>query len=196
MPLHSLRLCLCLLLLSACAPRSMAAGVLMGVVSRADTKDPVASVRVTATSPSLPHAQFVLTDEAGQYRLAQLPPGTYVLRFEESAGQGHTREGLLLRSDRTMRVNTELPLAQAEAVLFSTAATGVGVNVGADFVRNIAVVRSCEAGESCSGRRFEGLDGCLPPTPPGQGSRLPSWAHPYAPLVRPTGEPQLVHCNG
>ena len=104
------------------------------------------------------------------------------------------RRGILVREERTVRVDVALaPVTEAPT---PAGPLGAGVHVGADFIRNFYVVRPCKGGREGHDLLLPRLDGCLPPTPPGQGSRRPSWSHPYAPLVRPTGEPQLVHCNG
>jgi Carboxypeptidase regulatory-like domain len=185
---------LLVLALSACAPR--ATSVLTGAVVWLPTNEPLSDVVVTATSPSLPDERIVMTDRAGQYWIPLLPPGTYALHFDPGVGAGVTRPGIQVRAERTVRINAALaPGTRAEAS-FPAASTTAGVHVGADFVRNIAVVRPCGRGRECHDLLRPRLDGCLPPTPPGQGSRRPSWSHPYAPLLRPTGEPQLVHCNG
>ena len=59
--------------------------VLTGNVVDAASKAPVADVVVTATSPSLQGEQVVVTDGTGLYRIPQLPPGTYTLRFEKES---------------------------------------------------------------------------------------------------------------
>ncbi len=42
------------------------------------------------------------------YRIPQLPPGIYTLRFEKEAFQPYSRADITLRLDRTIRVNVEL----------------------------------------------------------------------------------------
>jgi hypothetical protein len=64
---------------------------LTGTVVDAATKAPVADVVVTATSPSLQGEQVVVTDGSGLYRVPQLPPGTYSLRFEKETYRPYSR---------------------------------------------------------------------------------------------------------
>src|SRR5215207_3196976 len=143
-------------------------GVITGTVSDASTKQPVADVVVTATSPTVPGEQVVVTDAAGRYRIPQLPAGNYSLRFEKESFQPYSRSGIALRVDRTIRVNVEmLPTGiQQEIVVVGTnptidvGSTSTGVNVGADFVRNIAVVRP--TGKGGAARSFESLADIAP----------------------------------
>jgi len=59
--------------------------VIIGTVVSAENKKPVADVVVTATSPNLQGEQVVVTDAQGQYRIPQLPPGVYTLRFDKES---------------------------------------------------------------------------------------------------------------
>ena len=104
------RLILLLLLLATVArAQSGASSVLTGNVVDAATHAPVADVVVTATSPSLQGEQMVVTDATGLYRIPQLPPGTYTLRFEKETYRPFTRAGIDARAlDRTLRLNVEL----------------------------------------------------------------------------------------
>src|SRR3712207_641769 len=100
---HSLLLAL--LLSGSAAAQS---GTFTGTVSDASTKQPLADVVVTVSSPALSGDQVVVSDAAGQYLIPQLPPGTYSLLFEREGHQHYMRSGLQLRVDRTLRVNVEL----------------------------------------------------------------------------------------
>ena len=84
------------------------ASVLTGNVVDAATKAPVADVVVTATSPGLQGEQIVVTDSTGHYRIPQLPPGTYTLRFEKESYRPFSRTGIDVSPDRTFRLNVEL----------------------------------------------------------------------------------------
>ena len=81
---------------------------LIGNVVDASTKAPVADVVVTATSPSLQGEQVVVTDATGAYRVPQLPPGTYTLRFEKETFRPFSRTGIEVGADKTLRLNVEL----------------------------------------------------------------------------------------
>src|SRR5215813_4467272 len=100
---------LCLALLAGSgAWAQIGASVLTGNVVDAATKAPVGDVVVTATSPGLQGEQVVVTDATGLYRIPQLPPGTYTLRFEKETYRPFTRTGIDVASDRTLRLNVEL----------------------------------------------------------------------------------------
>ncbi|ATB37682.1 TonB-dependent receptor [Cystobacter fuscus] len=137
--------------------------VILGTVTDAATRQPVVDVVVTATSPNLQGEQTVVTDSQGQYRIPQLPPGVYALRFDREAYKPLSRESINLRLDYSVRVNVELlpeafgediaVVAQAPTVDIGSAATGV--NVSSDFLRNIAVVSP--SGKGAASRSFEAL---------------------------------------
>jgi len=138
--------------------------VLTGTVIDAATKQPVADVVVTATSPSLQGEQVVVTDATGLYRIPQLPAGAYTMRLEKEAYRPYSRGDINLRTDTTTRVNVEmLPEAikgeeivvVGRAPTVDVASTTTGVNVSSDFIRNIAVVRP--GGKGSAARSFESL---------------------------------------
>jgi hypothetical protein len=140
---------------------------IVGAVVTADTKRPVADVVVTATSPNLLGEQIVVTDAQGQYRIPQLPPGAYTLRFDKESFRPFSRSEIQLRLERTIRVNVELlpesltgerEIAAAPPTV-DIGSTSTGVNVDQDYVRRIAVNRpGAKAGAA---RSFEGLSGSV-----------------------------------
>jgi outer membrane receptor protein involved in Fe transport len=85
-----------------------ATSVLTGNVVDASTNAPVPDVVVTATSPSLQGEQVVVTDSTGLYRIPQLPPGSYTLRFDKETYQAYSRGGIEVAADRTLRLNVQL----------------------------------------------------------------------------------------
>ncbi len=70
-------------------------------------------VTVTATSPGLMGASTAVTDGNGNYRLINLPPGTYSLRAEISGFTPYRRDGVLLRAGANFQVDIELKLGGA-----------------------------------------------------------------------------------
>lgn len=98
---------LALTLLHASPVRAQSSTI-VGTVINAATKQPVPDVVVTATSPNLQGEQTVVTDAQGNYRIPQLPPGTYTLRFEAESYKPYSRADIQLRLNRTIRVNVEL----------------------------------------------------------------------------------------
>src|SRR5262245_64691771 len=81
------------LLAGGAALAQASTSVLTGNVVDASTKTPVADVVVTATSPSMQGEQVVVTDGSGLYRIPQLPPGSYSLRFEKETYRPFSRAG-------------------------------------------------------------------------------------------------------
>lgn len=138
--------------------------VVTGTVADTATKAPVADVVVTATSPALQGEQIVVTDATGNYRIPNLPTGEYTLRFEKEAYRPFARSDVSLRTNRTTRLNVELlpeALQGEDIVVVGRAPTidvgssSTGVNVGSDFINNIAVVRP--GGKNSASRSFESL---------------------------------------
>ncbi len=130
----------------------------------AATKAPVGDVVVTATSPALQGEQVVVTDGTGLYRVPQLPPGTYTLRFEKESYRPFSRTGIDVQSDRTLRLNVELLPETAGATEISVVGSPPTIDVGSsttgttisqDFVRNLAVSRP--GGLGGANRSFDSL---------------------------------------
>ncbi|WP_164017480.1 TonB-dependent receptor [Pyxidicoccus trucidator] len=137
--------------------------VITGTVSNAADQKPLADAVVTATSPQLQGEQTVVSDASGQYRLPQLPSGTYTVRVERDGYEPFVRSDIVLRLDRTVRVNIQLlPTSLGETISITAAPPTVdvgsntaGLNVDADFIRNIAVIRPGSKGSAS--RSFESL---------------------------------------
>jgi len=137
---------------------------LIGNVVDAATKAPVADVVVTATSPSLQGEQVVVTDATGAYRVPQLPPGMYTLRFEKESYRPFSRTAIELGADRTLRLNVELLPETAGATEIAVVgspptvdvgSSTVGTRVDSDFVNKIAVARP--GGLAGANRSFDSL---------------------------------------
>ncbi len=137
--------------------------VITGTVVDSATKKPVPDVLVTATAPGLMGEQVVVTDATGQYRIPQLPPSTYTLRFEKEAFKPYERGAISLRVGTTIRVNVELlPEGLTETMEVVAApptvdvgSSAAGVSVDADILRNVAVIRP--GGKGSAMRSFESL---------------------------------------
>ncbi|RKI73540.1 DUF3520 domain-containing protein [Corallococcus sp. AB049A] len=139
-----------------------ATSVIIGTVIDVETKKPVGDVVVIARSPSMEGEQVVVTDAQGNYRIPQLPAGTYVLRFEKEDFKPYAHEIQLL-PNRTLRVNAELrpdPFPQVETIIgapptIDVGSSNMGVNVDQEFVKRIAVARP--VGKGGAKREFESL---------------------------------------
>ncbi|MBU8896451.1 TonB-dependent receptor [Corallococcus sp. M34] len=156
-------LCLAVLLWGVGA-LAQGASVIIGTVVSADGGHaPLADAVVTVTSPQLQGARDVVTDASGLYRVPQLPPGTYTVRVERDGFQPYSRDGLVLRLDRTIRFNVELlpsSITEERVVVGAPPTVDVGssssgVSVDQQFLRNVAVIRPGTKG--AASRSFESL---------------------------------------
>jgi len=141
-----------------------ATSVLIGNVADAATHAPVADVVVTATSPNLQGEQVVVTDATGLYRIPQLPPGVYMLRFEKESYRPFSRAAIDVAADRTLRLNLELLPETAGTETVTVIGTPPTIDIGSsttgttlnqDFIRNIAVSRA--GGLGGANRSFDSL---------------------------------------
>ncbi|HTS80103.1 MAG TPA: TonB-dependent receptor [Myxococcaceae bacterium] len=156
-------------LASPAALAQASTSVLTGNVVDASTRAPVADVVVTATSPQLQGEQVVVTDSTGLYRIPQLPPGSYTLRFEKETYRPFSRAGIDVAADRTLRLNVELlpEVAGIETVtvvgtppVVDVGSSTVGTTINSDFVRNLAVSRPNGLGGA--NRSFDSLASTAP----------------------------------
>jgi outer membrane receptor protein involved in Fe transport len=155
-------------LLAATPAGAQGTSVLTGSVVDAATKKPVADVVVTATSPALQGEEVAVTDASGLYRLPQLPPGEYTVRFDREGYQPYARTGIFLRLETTVRLSVELlpeglqeeitVVAQAPTV--DVGSSTVGANVNTDFARRISM--AAPGGRGSSVRSFESLSEVAP----------------------------------
>lgn len=102
-----------------------AQGAIAGVVR--DTSGAlVPGVTVEANSTALiEKTRSVVSDEQGQYKIVDLPPGTYIMTFTLSGFSTFKREGLQLSGQTTLPVNAELKIGQLEETLTVSAASPV-----------------------------------------------------------------------
>jgi hypothetical protein len=126
-------------------PASAQGGLITGTVTDMATLEPIAGLTVKATSPNMQGEKTAVTDASGAYQVPQLPPGSYVLRFEAPGYPGWMRAGISIRLGSTRRVDVAVPPADMEGCFFGLGpvpeidvdSTRTGVNVGEAFVRNI-----------------------------------------------------------
>ncbi|WP_420826672.1 carboxypeptidase-like regulatory domain-containing protein [Myxococcus eversor] len=120
-------------------------GTILGTVIDAQAWVPVPEVVITLTSPNLQGERTVVTNAQGEYRIPQLPPGVYTLRFEKEPFRPYVRTDVQLRLNRTIRVNVELRPASLGEVMPPPAAASceacmaAGVNVDQEFIKRIAI---------------------------------------------------------
>jgi hypothetical protein len=81
-------------------------------------------VTVEAASPALiEKVRSTVSDERGQYRLAELRPGVYTVTFSLAGFSTVKNEGLELRTNFTATVDAELKVSQVEETITVTGAT-------------------------------------------------------------------------
>jgi len=145
------------------------AAVLVGTVTDISTKEPLADVVATVTSPALQGEQTVVTDNTGQYRIPDLPPGVYTLRLDREKYKPYVRDGITLRVDTTIRLNADLlpeGLKAEEVTVVARPPTvdvgssSTGMNIGQDFTQRIPVSRPGAKGSGV--RSFESVAETVP----------------------------------
>src|SRR5262245_7782295 len=110
-------LAVCLALLPAAAFSQGGFGGFSGVAR--DTSGAVLpGVTVEASSDALiEKVRTVVTDDQGQYKILDLRPGTYALKFTLAGFSAVVREGLVLTSGTILPYNAELKVGALEETL-------------------------------------------------------------------------------
>jgi hypothetical protein len=99
---------------------ALAQGSFAGIVQDASGAI-LPGVTVEASSPALIEGvRSVTTDGAGQYRIVDLRPGTYALRFVLPGFSAVRREGLVLTGSRVVTVNAEMAVGGLEETVVVT----------------------------------------------------------------------------
>ena len=170
-----LRWCLAtlLLLVATVPPRTalaqLGAGVLIGNVTDASSKEPVADAVVTVTSPGMQGEQTVVTDSSGLYRIPTLPPGVYVVRIDKETYKPYTRDAIAMRADTTLRLNAELlpeslkgdeVTVVARPPTIDVGSSSTGMSMSQEFTRRIPLSRPGSKG--AGNRSFESIAEAAP----------------------------------
>src|SRR5262245_56801942 len=97
---------LVLVVFSIAEAQSITTGAVQGVITDADSREPLGGVSVTIGS------QVAFTDEKGAYKITELLPGTYdvVLEFETTR---LARRGVIVQANFTVTVNSRLKIGQS-----------------------------------------------------------------------------------
>src|SRR5258706_10010108 len=108
--------------------RAFAQSTIAGLV-RDTTGAVLPGVTVEAASPALiERARSAVTDEAGQYKIIDLRPGTYVVTFTLTGFNAIKREGIDLPPNFTASVNADMRVGtMEETITVSGAASTVDV---------------------------------------------------------------------
>ena len=80
-------------------------------------------VTVTVTNADTGLARDVVSTEAGFYRIAALPPGTYTIAATLEGFAAHNRTGLLLTVGQTATIDVQLTVAGVTEAVTITAET-------------------------------------------------------------------------
>jgi hypothetical protein len=135
-----------LLVLSAAA---FAQGARRGEVSgsiKDDTGAALPGVSVTVTSPALQVPQVVgVSDERGEYRVIDLPPGTFRVQYELAGFGTLVREGIVLTSGFVAKVDVVLKVAtlsetvtvSGESPVVDVTTTRGGTTVSSELIETI-----------------------------------------------------------
>jgi hypothetical protein len=141
--------------------------VLTGIVQEAGSSKPLEWVVVTVSSPSLQGEQFAYSDVSGTYRIPNLPPGVYTIRFQLDNYLPNVRSGFELRSDITVRINAQLATGKTEAINISQKAATVdvgssstGATLNSEFTKRVPV--SAPGGKGAASRSFESVAASAP----------------------------------
>jgi hypothetical protein len=122
-------------------------GSLRGTV-KDDQGGALPGVTVTATSPALLSNSLAISDAAGNYRLINLPPGTYALTAELAGFSVFRREAVLLRAganfqvDITMAIGTleETITVSGDSPMLEVSNPSNVLNIDADFQKTLPLV--------------------------------------------------------
>ena len=146
------------------ASAQLGRGALEGRVVDVATQQPLEDVAISASSPAAQGEQLVVTDAAGGFRIPNLPPGSYALRFEREGYHPYTLGEVQLRSGVTLRTDVELlpQTLSAEEVTVVAAqptvdvgSTRSGVTVTSELTSRVPVAPA--TGKGGAARSFEQL---------------------------------------
>jgi hypothetical protein len=145
-----------LALLFASVASAQTTGTVIGVVTDASTGKAVPGALVIATSPNLQGEQTAVTDNSGNFRLPQLPPGQYRLAVQLEGYKPAERSDIQIRLDKTIRANLAMvpEAVEMEEQVVRTGSAAPVINVGSaeagavvtkEFVASVPVGRDFQA---------------------------------------------------
>ncbi len=140
------------LLALMCIPTSALAqnsttGAIQGVVRDQATDEGLAGVTVVVTSPALQGTQSAITEGSGQYKITNLPPGTYSATYYYSDITVR-RNNILVSINKTtpayIKINTnqaggEVIVIEDKAPTIDPTSTTQGVTLDQEYTKNIPV---------------------------------------------------------
>ena len=137
--------------------QSSTTGAIQGVITDAASSAPLAGVTVIATSPATQQQQTAITDDKGEYKITDIPPGEYLVTFyyaDITVEQSHVHVGIgkttpvYQKIDQT-KAGGEVVHIQATAPTIDPTSTTQGITIDKNYIKNIPV----------PGRTFDALLG-------------------------------------
>jgi Carboxypeptidase regulatory-like domain len=149
----------CLILSPVLAGAQTSGGGIAGTV-KDSTGAVLPGVTVEASSPALiEKVRTAASDTTGQYKIVELPPGTYSVTFTLTGFNGLKREGIQLTTGFTATVNADLAVGQvSETVTVS----GESPTVDVHNVRQATVMTREVVDTIPTGKQFQNLGALVP----------------------------------
>ncbi|MCX5746650.1 MAG: TonB-dependent receptor [Proteobacteria bacterium] len=127
--------------------QSNTTGAIQGTVIDSKTGEVVAGVTVIATSASMQGTQTAITDEKGQYKINNLPPGDYLVTFyyaDITLERGGIRVGIEKVTPVYQKLNQESAKGEVVKIVDSAptidpTSTSQGITIDKNYMRNIPV---------------------------------------------------------
>ncbi len=125
-------------------------GAVRGMTRDQATGEAVIGATVVASGPAMQGTQATISDETGQYTIANLPPGTYQLVIYYADAQ-FSRTNVLIQLGKVAKVNVgintqaaagETIVIEGRAPLIDQQSTKTGTTLTQDYTRNIPTGRT------------------------------------------------------
>jgi outer membrane receptor protein involved in Fe transport len=135
---------------SVVSAQTSTTGALRGVITDQATGQPVVGATVVASGPALQGTQAEITDSSGSYQIANLPPGTYLLKVYYS-GIEFERPNALVQLGKVAQVNIgintqatagEVIQIEGRAPIIDQGSAKTGLTITSDYTQNIPTGRT------------------------------------------------------
>jgi outer membrane receptor protein involved in Fe transport len=129
------------------AAQSTTTGAIQGKVTDADTGEALAGVTVIVSSPVLQGTQTAISDENGVYKIAELPPGNYLVSFYINQLTVQ-RPDITVGLDKTTPVFQKIKMSQAAGEIVQVhdsppsidpTSTTQGITIDKTYLKNVPV---------------------------------------------------------
>jgi outer membrane receptor protein involved in Fe transport len=125
-------------------------GAVRGLVKDSGTSDTVIGATVVASGPALQGTQATITDDSGQYFIANLPPGIYqVVVYYADAQFSRTNVLIQLGKVAVVNININTQAAAGETIviegrapLIDQQSTKTGTTITSDYTENVPTGRT------------------------------------------------------